>query len=30
MLKRVSLSVLLLVSLNANSITLNEFSERLV
>ena len=30
MLKKVSLSVLLLVSLNANSITLNEFSERLV
>ena len=30
MLKRVSLSVFLLVSLNTNAITLNEFSERLV
>ena len=30
MLKRVSLSIFILMSLNANSITLDEFSERLV
>ena len=30
MLKRVSLSIFLLMSLNTNAITINEFSERLV